>query len=88
MTTKKWERKLREEGFGHVFTWQDGPNAHYPEHTHAALTAHIILEGEMNLTSQGVTRTYKAGERCDVPANTVHSARMGPRGCTYSVGEK
>ena len=33
-------------------------------------------------------RTYRAGERCDVPAQAVHSARMGPQGCRYLIGEK
>jgi quercetin dioxygenase-like cupin family protein len=88
MNAKDWEKKLREEGFGRIFTWEDGPNAHYPDHTHASLTAHIVLDGEMTLTSQGETRTYKPGDRCDVPANTIHSAQMGPRGCKYMVGEK
>ena len=69
-------------------SWQDGPDAYYPDHTHGNLTAHMILDGEMTLTAQGATHTYKAGVRCDVPAETVHSARMGPRGCKYMVGEK
>ncbi len=68
------------EGFSHTFVWQDGPNAFYPEHTHAELTAHIILDGEMTLSMNGQSAQYCAGERCDVPARMVHSARMGPRG--------
>lgn len=65
-----------------------GP-AHYPDHTHAVETAHVILEGEMTLTCNGVSQTYKAGERApDVPAGAVHSARMGPGGCRYLIGEK
>jgi quercetin dioxygenase-like cupin family protein len=51
-------------------------------------TTHIILSGEMALTMDGVTKTYRAGERCDVPANAVHSARMGPKGCRYLIGER
>ena len=85
---KSLERQLHSEGFLHTYVWQDGPNAHYPEHTHAAETAHIILEGEMTLTQGSSTQTFSAGERCDVPAGTVHSARMGPRGCRYLIGEK
>ena len=88
MNTREWEKKLCDEGFGHIFTWSDGPNAFYPDHTHPGTTAHIILEGEMTLTSGGQTRTYRAGQRCDVPALAVHSARMGPEGCKYIVGEK
>lgn len=88
MTEGDWERLLHSEGFTHTFVWQDGPHAYYPDHTHSKLTAHVILDGEMTLTSDGAIRTFKAGERPDVPAGTVHSARMGSKGCKYIVGEK
>ena len=82
------ERQLHEEGFVHTYIWQDGANASYSDHTHTGETAHIILDGEMTLTSGGESRTYRAGERCDVPAGAVHSARMGPNGCRYLIGER
>ena len=85
---KSLERRLQEEGFLHTYLWQDGPNAFYSDHTHPSETAHIILDGEMTLTQAGKTQTYTVGERCDVPAGAVHSARMGPRGCRYLIGEK
>lgn len=88
VNTKDWETKLRKEGFSNFFVWRDGPNAFYPDHTHEKTTAHVILEGEMTLTANGRTQTFKAGERCDVPGHTVHSARMGPRGSQYLIGEK
>jgi mannose-6-phosphate isomerase-like protein (cupin superfamily) len=84
----KLEAKLRAEGFHHTYVWQDGPNASYSDHTHPAETAHIILEGQMTLTMAGKSTTYSTGERCDVPAGAVHSARMGPAGCRYLIGEK
>jgi len=68
--------------------WQDGPQAFYPDHTHSDLTAHIILNGEMTLRMNGRSQTFRAGERCDVPAGAVHSAQMGPSGCRYLIGEK
>ena len=40
------------------------------------------------MTSEGTTRTFRAVERFDVPANTVHSAKIGPAGCRYMIGEK
>jgi hypothetical protein len=85
---KSLERQLHGDGFLHTYVWQDGPNAFYPDHTHAVQTAHIILEGEMTLTQAGATRTYAPGQRCDVAAGAVHSAKMGPRGCRYLIGEK
>jgi quercetin dioxygenase-like cupin family protein len=80
--------KLKEEGFGHTYVWQDTPNAYYPDHAHAEQTAHIVLSGEMTLTMAGATQTYRAGDRCDVPAGAVHSARTGPKGCRYLIGER
>jgi quercetin dioxygenase-like cupin family protein len=81
-------RRLAAEGFIHSFVWSDPPNQFYPDHTHAGLTAHIILEGEMTLTTNGQSQTYRSGDRCDVPARAVHSAKMGPGGCRYLVAEK
>ena len=81
-------KQLEDEGFSNTFIWQDGPQAFYPDHMHAGLTAHVILEGEMTLTMDGQSKKYRAGDRCDVPAGAVHSARMGPGGCRYLVGEK
>jgi len=81
-------KQLAAEGFGHTYVWRDGPRAFYPDHTHAGLTAHIILDGEMTLTWGGKSETYRVGDRCDVAAGAVHSAQMGPRGCRYLVGEK
>ena len=81
-------RALKQEGFSHTYVWQDEPDTSYPNHTHATETAHIILGGEMTLAMNGTSRTYRAGERCDVPAGAVHSAHMGPNGCRYLIGER
>lgn len=85
---KELKKQLEAEGFSHTFVWEDGPNAFYPEHTHAGLTAHIILHGEMTLEMDRTAQTFRVDERCDVPAGAKHSARMGPQGCRYLVGEK
>jgi quercetin dioxygenase-like cupin family protein len=88
MDEKELENKLRKEGFTRVYVWEDRPHAFYPDHTHHMITAHIILDGEMTVTSEGTTKTYKADERFDVPAGTVHSAKIGSNGCRYIIGEK
>jgi quercetin dioxygenase-like cupin family protein len=81
-------KQLESEGFAHTFVWQDAPASYYPDHTHAGITAHIILDGEMTLAMRGKSQTYRVGERCDVPAGAAHSAQMGLDGCRYLVGEK
>ncbi len=88
MDEKELEKQLDREGFRHTFIWQDSPNAFYPEHAHETETAHIILNGEMTLTMNGRIETYRTGARCDVPAGAMHSAKIGPTGCRYLIGER
>jgi mannose-6-phosphate isomerase-like protein (cupin superfamily) len=88
MNEKSHEETLREEGFSGVFIHRDRPNVYYPNHTHSGITAHIVLEGRITVTSEGKTATYGPGERFDVPAGAVHSAKAGPEGCLYMIGEK
>jgi quercetin dioxygenase-like cupin family protein len=88
MSEQELIAQLRREGFSHTYVWEDGPNAVYPDHTHPTETAHIVLAGEMTLAMGGKSQTFHAGDRCDVPAGTIHSARMGAGRCRYLVGER
>jgi mannose-6-phosphate isomerase-like protein (cupin superfamily) len=88
MDEKELTKQLAREGFARTNVWQNGARAHYPDHTHDAETARIILDGEMTMTIGGRSKTFRVGDRCDVPAGLVHSARMGPAGCRYLIGEK
>ncbi|KAH9889245.1 hypothetical protein F4778DRAFT_398085 [Xylariomycetidae sp. FL2044] len=92
-TRKDHEAEVRSWGFSHVFTWTDGPNAHYPPHSHAGLTTHKILDGQLTIAyPQDDARpqdktTYGVGDRVDVDAGRVHEVWIGDRGCTYVIGE-
>src|SRR5262249_17144292 len=88
MNEKELAAQLRREGFTRTYVWEDSPNAQYPDHTHPTETAHILLSGEMTLTTSSGTASYHAGDRCDVPAQALHSARIGPHGCRYLIGER
>jgi quercetin dioxygenase-like cupin family protein len=88
MTESELTAQLKREGFSHTYVWEDGPDTTYPDHTHPSETAHIILKGEITVTVDGRSATYHAGERCDVAANTIHSAAIGPHGCRYLIGER
>ncbi|KAK0656450.1 hypothetical protein B0T16DRAFT_452013 [Cercophora newfieldiana] len=90
---KDAEAEVRDWGFSHVFTWTDGPGAHYPPHSHSGLTTHLILSGKLTITylddpvgSKSKT-TYTVGDRIDVAAGRVHEVWMGEEGCTYVIGE-
>ncbi|RDL41469.1 RmlC-like cupin [Venustampulla echinocandica] len=86
-----YESEVRSWGFGHVFTWTDRPNAHYPPHSHNGLTTHLILKGQLTIThpqdKDAEKKTYGVGDRIDVDAGRTHEVWIGPEGCTYVIGE-
>ncbi|KAL1888309.1 hypothetical protein Sste5346_009634 [Sporothrix stenoceras] len=91
-STKDSEVEVRSWGFGHVFTWTDGPHTYYRPHNHAGLTTHLILRGQLTIAypdaaDAAAKTTYGVGERLDVPAGMRHEVWVGPEGCTYVIGE-
>lgn len=88
MDTDALKAQLGNEGFTRVLVWRDPPRAVHPDHTHRTETAHIVLDGEVTVTTASGSHTYKTGDRFDVPAHEVHSAEVGGQGCTYLIGEK
>ncbi|KAH0356038.1 hypothetical protein KCU83_g1493, partial [Aureobasidium melanogenum] len=88
---KEAEAEVRGWGFNHVFTWTDGPNAHYPPHKHAGVTTHLVLKGSLTLSYPDDPNPKKeqcnVGDRFDVDANKRHEVWIGPEGCTYVIGE-
>ncbi len=88
MKEEDWEKILKKEDFTSIYTWFDEANKHYSDHKHPFITAHIILDGEMVITVKDKSKVYRKGDRFDVPADTIHSAKMGKNGCRYMIGEK
>lgn len=90
-TRRDREAEVRSWGFDHVFTWSDGPNAHYAPHSHAGVTTHLILKGQLTFTypkdENPTKQTLGVGERWDVDAGKVHEVWVGGEGCTYVIGE-
>ena len=88
MSEKTLVEKLKREGFREVYVQDDPADTFYPDHEHAFKSAHVILEGEMELTIGKKKLTLKKGDRNDVPPKTIHSAKMGLKGCKYIVAEE
>ncbi|KAM0252457.1 hypothetical protein ACHAP5_001104 [Fusarium lateritium] len=87
----EYEEQVRAWGFGRVVTWSDSPNTHYPPHSHAALTTHLIIEGSITLwypQEEDIQKqVYGVGSRIDIDAGRVHEVMIGGSGCTMVIGE-
>ena len=85
---KEFKKKLKEDGFTHIYEWKDKPNNEYLPHQHKGKVSFYITEGFIGVNLNGKEMTIKSGERLDVPPATIHSVKVGPEGCTFVVGEE
>lgn len=69
---------LLQGGTGSVAFFDIAPIGVVPPHSHGAQWG-VVLDGEMELTIGGETRTYRRGDHYYIPAGTVHSATFKTR---------
>lgn len=69
------KQDLRDQGYN-LYVHSHPAGMCFPEHTHEALTLHIVLSGKMSITMDGEIFILQSGDRLEVPANTPHSAEV------------
>lgn len=79
---------LENEGFARVFEDSDEPGTSYPAHAHQGKVTLWITDGEVDFTIDGEQKTYKAGDRIDIPPGVQHSCTVGPEKLIYIVAEE
>lgn len=85
--SERYIRQLESEGYAQVYEGQDKPDAVYPPHSHEEKSSMCVTDGSIIFEINGQTQEVTAGNRIDIPANTEHSAVVGPEGVIYIVGE-
>ncbi|HET7676432.1 MAG TPA: hypothetical protein VFK38_01115 [Candidatus Limnocylindrales bacterium] len=89
MTGQELLGRLRAEGalsedvaaLGHS-GWSNGPAARYQAHEHGYDKVLVAEHGSITfeLPAMGAAVELTAGDRLDLPAGTLHAARVGPDG--------
>ena len=64
------------------YQWSNGPHDAYSAHKHSYDKVIYVVRGSITfgLPEEGRKILLKAGDRLDLPANTVHDAVVGPQG--------
>jgi quercetin dioxygenase-like cupin family protein len=72
------------------YSWSNGPTDRYAAHSHQYEKVLYCVEGSITfvLEQDGQRLELKAGERMVLPAGAVHSAIVGPGGCTCIEGRR
>jgi quercetin dioxygenase-like cupin family protein len=81
--------RLRTEATG-CYSWSNGPGDRYAPHSHTYEKVLYCVEGSITfrLEPEGRRLDLKAGDRMVLPAGTLHSAAVGPGGCTCIEGKR
>ena len=82
-------KRLRGEATG-CYSWSNGPGDRYAPHSHSYEKVLYCVEGSITfvLEAKGERLELKPGDRMNLAAGTVHSAVVGPQGCTCIEGKR
>jgi len=72
------------------YSWSNGPGDRYAPHSHTYEKVLYCADGSItfDLVTEGRRLELAAGDRMVLPAGTVHSATVGPGGCTCIEGRR
>jgi hypothetical protein len=88
MDTTEFATACQRDGYPEVETIQRMPNVSRAPHAHPFDARGLILAGELTLTWEGQTHTFRASETFDMPAGCMHSEQFGPEATTFLVGRR
>ena len=82
--------RLRAEATG-CYSWSNGPGDRYAPHSHSYEKVLYCVDGSITFHVEALDRKrieLRAGDRMVLPAGTIHSAAVGPAGCTCIEGKR
>jgi quercetin dioxygenase-like cupin family protein len=80
-------RLLEEEGF-EVTAWRDPSDRTYALHRHDRDESLWVIRGSIVLHVGDEDYALGPGDRLLLPRGTQHTARAGPDGATYLIGQR
>jgi quercetin dioxygenase-like cupin family protein len=88
-TTDELMTRLRGEAT-ECYSWSNGPGDRYAPHSHRYEKVLYCVNGSIAfiLEREGRRLELTAGDRMVLPSGTVHSAEVGPDGCTCIEGRR
>ena len=82
--------RLRGEASG-CYSWSNGPGERYAPHSHTYEKVLYCVDGSITFVLEAKSAQQielRAGDRMVLPAGTIHSAVVGPAGCTCIEGKR
>lgn len=88
MNREQFFKKLEQDGYPQPAEVVREPNGSLGDHTHPFEVIALVLGGNIELTVEGITSNYQAGEVFHLKHEQPHSETYGPNGVHYLAARK
>ena len=88
MNKDQFLQLLQQDDFPEPIEVHQIPNGRLDEHQHPFEVRALILEGAIEIISNGVSRTYSVGEVFQLGFKQSHAESYGPQGVKYLASRK
>ncbi|MBU3605108.1 cupin [Polynucleobacter sp. AP-Kaivos-20-H2] len=88
MNKEQFQVLLQREGFPDPVEVQQAPNGRLGQHEHPFEVKALVIEGSIDITIHGKSRTYQAGDVFELGWKEVHSESYGSEGVKYLASRK
>ncbi len=88
MNREQFIELLRQEGFPDPVEVQQIPNGHLDNHEHPFEVIALVIEGRIDITMNGLNKTYGVGDIFQLSFKQTHSESYGPEGVQYLASRK
>lgn len=88
MNREEFAAAARAEGYDEIVEREMPAGFRDPEHHHAWDARILVTAGEFTIAMGGKTRSYRAGERFEVPAGTPHAEAVGDEALRMTVARR
>jgi hypothetical protein len=79
---------LKDSGYPDPVEVQQASNGHLDDHTHPFAVQALVIDGYIEIQTQGKTQIYKVGDVFKLDYEQVHSETYGPQGVKYLASRK
>ena len=83
-----FEASLRADGYSEVLTREMAAGTHVDTHHHPFDVRALMLSGELALSCEGQTCTYRVGDVFTMAAGVLHAEKFGATPASYLVGRR
>ena len=88
MNSEQFLQSLRQDGFLDPVEVQQVPNGQLGMHEHPFEVKALVIEGDITIDIDGVSKIYKAGDIFQLEFKQPHAESYGPQGVKYLASRK